>query len=112
MMSNKFYEFTKIVDLYDYKEDEYYNLETNEYEQIYIEQPIKKNFKIKWYCDISKIRDIQEYYTEKGIIKKGYSLIRHLDYGEILVKDDYNKLKDVFDEKRKTQVGFYAKHKD
>ena len=46
MMSNKFYEFTKVVDLYDYKEDEYYNLETEEYEQIYIEHHIKKNFKI------------------------------------------------------------------
>ena len=55
MMSNKFYEFTKVVDLYDYKEDEYYNLETEEYEQkILIAQALSESYNAQLQYAISQ----------------------------------------------------------
>lgn len=94
----------------NYVEEEWLN-ENGEIEEIVIHKPIKKNFKIKWFCDLHKINDFQQYYNSKGIIKKDYVTLSHNDYGEIVVKEDYEKLKEVI-QGNKTKIGFYGtKHK-
>lgn len=89
------YEFTKIIDLYQELEEEVMNEEGN-LEIITMHIPIKEKLKVPWTCrDISKIHDFQPYYNDKGNFKKGYSTLSHDLYGRLVVKDDYNKLKEV-----------------
>ncbi len=100
------YEFVKVVDLMKYVEEEYLN-EDNEIESITIHYPVKKNFKIKWLCSLDKIHDFQEYYNDNGVKKKNYTTLRHNDYGEVVVKESYEKLKEVVLGNKK-QIGFYG----
>jgi len=108
-MINDGYEFIKVVDLMQYIDDEYIN-ENGELEEITIHKPIRKNFKIRWFCDLNKINDFQEHYNNKGKKQKNYTTLRHNDYGEVVVKEDFDKLKQMF-EKNKKQIGFYGGHK-
>lgn len=103
---NNGYEFTKVVDLMKYVEEEWLN-ENNEIETIIIHKPIKKNFKIKWICTLDKINDFQEYYNDEGQRKKDYTTLRHNDYGEVVVKESYEKLKNIVLNNKK-QIGFYG----
>jgi len=89
------YEFIKVVDLYEEKDEEVIN-EEGKIENITLYLPIKEKLKVPWMCrDLSKIHDFQPYYNEKGVFKKGYTIINHDLYGKLVVKDDYNKLKEV-----------------
>lgn len=100
------YEFIKVIDLVEYKTEEYIN-ENGELETITIERPIKTNFKIKWLCNLDKINDFQEYYNDKGQKKKQFTTLRHNDYGEVVVKENYEKLKNIVQGNKK-QIGFYG----
>lgn len=105
------YEFIKVVDLYKNIEEQVIN-ENGELETITLHVPVRKKLEIPWQVrDLNKIHDFQPYYDDNGRFKKGYSTIFHDNYGTIIVKIDYNKLKeDLNKEKHNKIYGF--KHKN
>ena len=106
------YEFIKVVDVYKNIEEEVIN-EDNEIETITLHIPIKKKLKIPWFVrDLNKVHDLQPYYNDEGKFRKGYSIITHDLYGQVVVKNDYNKLKEIFNKKDQNKIYGFKQYKN
>lgn len=106
------YEFIKVVDLFKEIEEEVIN-ENGELERITFKIPVKKKLEVPWQVrDLTKVHDFQPYYNDKGRFIKGYTSIMHDLYGPIVVKGDYQKLKQDLNKPENRIIHGFKQYKD
>lgn len=98
------HEFKRSIDLYT----NVYNEDKQEME----EKLIKKNAKVKWFCqNLDEITDYEEILNDKGKIIKNKTCLFHRTRGELIVDGSYEEIKKILEEKKQKEIyGFRNKN--